>query len=200
MAPGAHAPSRSEEWTTSPISVGSRCFPCLHRPRRPADSAHAGIAGLSLFTARHRWSGTSQTLAQARSVAGSVGVVSFGREAPVSECVRCGAEIGDSFRYCPWCGWTREPKVSEFFHPHAVIERNRGGALRVSRYQARTPPMGHVRFSVWNKDGEAEAAISIDEPEARRLARFLREPERSAQPSRLQSLLESLRGSLLRTS
>jgi hypothetical protein len=32
----------------------------------------------------------------------------------------------------------------------------------------------HVRFSVWNETGEAEAAVSLDEEEAQRLASFAR--------------------------
>jgi hypothetical protein len=117
----------------------------------------------------------------------------------MSDCVGCGVSIGDEYRYCPWCGATQEPKLTEFFHPHALIERDRRGALRVSRYLARAPSKRHVRFSVWSKSGEAQAAISIDEPEARRLATFLLEPHGSAQPSRLDALIEWLRGSLLRT-
>ena len=31
----------------------------------------------------------------------------------------------------------------------------------------------HVRFSVWNEEGRAEAAVSLDEGEALRLARFV---------------------------
>jgi hypothetical protein len=34
----------------------------------------------------------------------------------------------------------------------------------------------HVRFSVWNERGEAEAAVSIDERESARLQRFLGVP------------------------
>ena len=117
----------------------------------------------------------------------------------MSDCVGCGVTIGDDYRYCPWCGATQEPKLTEFFHPHALIERDRRGALRVSRYLARSAPRRHVRFSVWSKSGEAEAAISIDEPEARRLAAFLVEPDRSERPSRLDVLVEWLRGSLMRT-
>jgi hypothetical protein len=30
-----------------------------------------------------------------------------------------------------------------------------------------------VRFSVWNEEGVAEAAVSVEEREARRLVRFL---------------------------
>jgi hypothetical protein len=49
-----------------------------------------------------------------------------------------------------------------------------------------TPREGHVRFSVWDESGRAEAAVSIDEEEARRLAGFV------AGPSRHPSLLERL--------
>jgi hypothetical protein len=117
----------------------------------------------------------------------------------MSQCIRCSRSIGDAYRYCPWCGQEQKPKLTEFFHPHALIERDRRGALRVSRYLARSAPRRHVRFSVWTKSGEAQAAISIDEPEARRLAAFLVEPDRSQQPSRLDMLVEWLRGALLRT-
>ncbi len=44
-----------------------------------------------------------------------------------------------------------------------------GRALRVSRYVDER----HVRFSVWDESGTAEAALSIDEAEAQRLAAFL---------------------------
>jgi hypothetical protein len=49
----------------------------------------------------------------------------------------------------------------------------------------------HVRFSVWNEDGVAEAAVSLDPPEARRLARFLGGggPTRAAAGERLRRLL-----------
>ena len=40
----------------------------------------------------------------------------------------------------------------------------------MSRYFGDEP---HVRFSVWNEDGVAEAAVSLEPAEARRLARFL---------------------------
>jgi hypothetical protein len=118
----------------------------------------------------------------------------------MSECIRCERSIGEAFTYCPWCGWHQEPKLTEFFNAHSQIERNRGGALRVSRYLARSAPRRHIRFSVWSKSGEAEAAISIDEPEARRLAQFLLvEPRRSKHPSQIDLVIEWLRGSLLRT-
>ena len=117
----------------------------------------------------------------------------------MAACIRCEGAIGEGFRYCPWCGWEQERKLTQFFNPHTQIERDGRGALRVSRYLAKAPAKRHVRFSVWNRNGEAEAAISIDEPEARRLAQFLVEPDQSPHPSRLDVLMDWLRGSLLRT-
>jgi hypothetical protein len=46
-----------------------------------------------------------------------------------------------------------------------------GKALRVSRYLADR----HVRFSIW-KERQAVEAVSLDEPEAERLASFLTAP------------------------
>jgi hypothetical protein len=108
-------------------------------------------------------------------------------------CVRCGEAIGDSFRFCPWCGSRQQLKVSEFFPAHRGIERD-PRALRVSRYVASAPPARHVRFSVWNETGEAQAAVSLDELEAERLARFLLvEPE---PPTPWQRVRERVRASL----
>ncbi len=108
------------------------------------------------------------------------------------ECVGCGESMGGFFRYCPWCGARQQRKVSEFFRPHGTIERDRG-ALRVSRYLAPAGPARHVRFSVWNDTGEAEAAISLDEREAERLARFLLvEPEPLTPWQRMRDCLREL--------
>jgi hypothetical protein len=82
-------------------------------------------------------------------------------------CAHCGTEIEERFRFCPWCAAPQRLKLTEFFSPHP---RDRGKALRVSRYFGDEP---HVRFSVWNEDGVAEAAVSLEPAEARRLARFL---------------------------
>jgi hypothetical protein len=71
-------------------------------------------------------------------------------------------------------------KLVEFF---GGTGEERGKALRVSRYTDE----GHVRFSVWDESGVAEAAVSIDEREARRLAAFLGVRERVG------SLLDRLR-------
>lgn len=83
-------------------------------------------------------------------------------------CSACGTEIEASFRFCPWCGVAQRRKIVEFFRPH---ENSPGRALRVTRYLADDP---HVRFSVW-EDGVAQAAVSISDEEAERLAEFLAE-------------------------
>jgi hypothetical protein len=83
-------------------------------------------------------------------------------------CAACGGAIEERFRFCPWCAAPLRRKLVELFR--AGIEADRGRALRVSRYLDE----GHVRFSVWDRNGEARAAVSLDEEEAARLARFLR--------------------------
>ena len=88
-------------------------------------------------------------------------------------CSRCGGAIGVGFRYCPWCAAPQRAKLVEFF---GGTGGERGKALRVSRYTHE----GHVRFSVWDESGRAEAAVSIDEEEALRLAAFLAHEARRA--------------------
>ena len=83
-------------------------------------------------------------------------------------CAECGGELASSFRFCPWCAAPQRRKLVEFFRAHP---RDDGKALRVSRYLTEDP---HVRFSVWNESGVAESAVSLDEREASRVARFLR--------------------------
>ena len=89
------------------------------------------------------------------------------------ECVDCGGLLEHEFRFCPWCAAPQRLKLVEFFFAAERIASDRGKALRVSRYLTGDEPDRHVRFSVWNESGEAEAAISLTEPEAGRLARFL---------------------------
>lgn len=84
-------------------------------------------------------------------------------------CPACGGEVERRFRYCPWCAAPQRRKLVEFFRAHPLIEQDEGKALRVSRY----PDESHVRFSVWDESGQAEAAVSLDEQEALRLATFL---------------------------
>jgi hypothetical protein len=102
-------------------------------------------------------------------------------------CVHCGQPAEPAFRYCPWCGAVQRRKLVEFFLGHERYDRGR--SLRVSRY-LRTPDQEpHVRFSVWDEHGEAQAAVSIDEEEAARLQSFLRPAPR---PSRLREALDQL--------
>ena len=95
-------------------------------------------------------------------------------------CGQCGGTTGDDYRYCPWCAAPQRVKLVEFF---AGTGAEAGRALRVSRYTEE----GHVRFSVWDESGVAEAAVSIDEREAQRLSDFL------GVRDRLGALLERLR-------
>jgi hypothetical protein len=81
-------------------------------------------------------------------------------------CAACARELEARFRFCPWCGVAQRRKIVEFFWPHP---NSAGRALRVSRYLGDEP---QVRFSVWD-NGVARAAVSLDEDEATRLAKFL---------------------------
>jgi hypothetical protein len=96
------------------------------------------------------------------------------------ECTQCGGVIERSYRFCPWCAVPQRRKLVEFFRPHPAIDAGR--ALRVSRYLGTGAEQRHVRFSIWNESGEAEAAVSLEEAEADRLARFVR-AGRVPQPS-----------------
>src|ERR687886_2368042 len=81
-------------------------------------------------------------------------------------CPHCGREVSGSFRFCPWCAAPLRRKLVEHFRAHPL---DAGKSLRVSRYTFD----GHVRFSVWSPDGVAEAAVSLDDAEAARLATFV---------------------------
>lgn len=100
-------------------------------------------------------------------------------------CDHCGSEIEARFRYCPWCAASQRRKIVEFFPAHRLLEDDAGKALRVSHYFGETPEECHVRFSVWDESGRAQAAVSVDEETALQLAALL-------QPRRL-SLIEQLR-------
>jgi len=89
-------------------------------------------------------------------------------------CRSCNGSIDGDYRYCPWCAAPQRAKLVEFF---GGTRDDVGRALRVSRYVDER----HVRFSVWDESGTAEAALSIDEAEAQRLAAFLA-PKRPASP------------------
>ncbi len=88
-------------------------------------------------------------------------------------CRECGGATGRDYRYCPWCAAPQRVKLVEFF---GGTGEDAGRALRVSRYVNE----GLVRFSVWEETGRAEAAVSIDEDEAHRLALFLGVRERAS--------------------
>ena len=92
-------------------------------------------------------------------------------------CKQCGTEIEWAFRFCPWCGHVQRLKLTEFFVGHAGIEAGSRRALRISRYVGDNLEERHVRFSVWSEAAagqtKVEAAVSLDEDEADRVARFL---------------------------
>ena len=93
-------------------------------------------------------------------------------------CAHCDGPVEPRFRFCPWCSAPQRLKIVDFFRPHPSIEQDRGKALRVSRYFGESEGERHVRFSVWDERGayvRAEAAVSLDEAEAARLAHFLAE-------------------------
>jgi hypothetical protein len=89
------------------------------------------------------------------------------------DCTECGGPVDARFHYCPWCSTPQRRKLVEFFRAHDRLENDRGKALRVSRYFGTDASERHVRFSVWNETGRAEAAVSLDEAESQRLARFI---------------------------
>ena len=88
-------------------------------------------------------------------------------------CGSCAGEVDTAFRYCPWCAAPVRRKLVEFF-PARAFPGEIGKALRVSRYLPDGGAPGHVRISVWNETGVAEAVVSLDEDEAMRLAEFVR--------------------------
>ena len=100
-------------------------------------------------------------------------------------CADCGGELEAAYRFCPWCAAPQRRKLVEFFRAHP---RDPGKALRVSRYLTEDP---HVRFSVWSPEGVAEAAVSLEEEEAGRLAGFLVTPQ-ARRPTPVERVLSYL--------
>jgi hypothetical protein len=113
------------------------------------------------------------------------------------DCQECGSPVEARFHYCPWCAAPQRRKLVEFFRPHDELESDQGKALRVSRYFGGSEAERHVRFSVWNESGAAEAAVSLGEAEAQRLARFIAAsgPPRPARPRLLDTVLGLTGGS-----
>jgi len=101
----------------------------------------------------------------------------------MAECAQCKGETVAAYRYCPWCAAPQRSKLVEFFVGADADARK---ALRVSRYL----PEQRVRFSVWDDTGTAQAAVSLDEDEAARLAAFIGpQPARSSLLADLRSLV-----------
>ena len=103
-------------------------------------------------------------------------------------CRHCGNGVEDRFRYCPWCALPQRRKLVEFFAPHPSVPGDALKALRVSRYFGDDDTVPQVRLSIWKNDS-AEAAVSVSEEEAARLAEFLAPPVR-------RPLLDQIRESL----
>ncbi len=106
---------------------------------------------------------------------------------PTVSCTACSGRLVRAFRFCPWCGAPQRRKLVRFFPAATAVPDDEGKALRVSRYVRE----GHVRFSVWDESGSAQAAVSLDDDEAARLASFL------AAPRPPQSLFSDLRARVL---
>ena len=106
----------------------------------------------------------------------------------MTSCPHCESRVEARHRFCPWCGRALRTKLVEFFPANPAIEGDRGRALRVSRYLSGAEGR-HTRFSIWQPDGSAAAAVSLDDAEAARLASFL---QGTTTPAERQSLLERL--------
>ena len=101
-------------------------------------------------------------------------------------CNRCCSPADPEFRFCPWCAAPLRLKLTELFGG------DDGRALRVSRYLAPPDREPHVRFSVWSPEGEAEAAVSVAETEAARLAGFLADIPAPRRRRRLRAALGTI--------
>jgi hypothetical protein len=93
------------------------------------------------------------------------------KEPPVPQCPSCAEPVDRRHRFCPWCSAPLRRKLVEFFAPHPGIPGD-AVALRVSRYLGDEAPERHTRVSIWNGE-RAVSAVSLDDGETRRLARFL---------------------------
>lgn len=88
-------------------------------------------------------------------------------------CPSCAEPVDRRHRFCPWCAAPLRRKLVEFFAPHPGIPGD-AVALRVSRYLGGETQERHTRLSIWDGD-RAVSAVSLDDRESRRLARFLSE-------------------------
>lgn len=78
----------------------------------------------------------------------------------------------------------------EFFAPHPAMPADASKGLRVSRYFGDEDRPPQLRFSIWSGDS-ADAAISLSDEEASRLARFL-----APMPQPRRPILDQIRESL----
>src|SRR2546423_1005109 len=106
-------------------------------------------------------------------------------------CRHCGIGVESTFRYCPWCAQPLRRKLVEFFAPHPAVPGDSAKALRVSRYFPAPDTPAQFRFSIWSDDS-ADAAVSLSDEEAARLAHFLA-PTRPRKHPLLEQVRESLR-------
>jgi hypothetical protein len=81
--------------------------------------------------------------------------------------------------------------VVEFFAPHPAMTAEASKGLRVSRYFGDDDRPPQVRFSIWSGES-ADAAISLSNDEASRLAHFIAPVPHPRKPI-LDQLRESLR-------
>ena len=109
----------------------------------------------------------------------------------VHDCRQCGKSVADRFRYCPWCAAPQRMKVVEFFAPHPEVTADASKGLRVSRYFGDEDNPAQLRFSVWSPVS-VDAAISLTEEEATRLANFITPIPTTRKPI-LDQIRESLR-------
>ena len=107
----------------------------------------------------------------------------------VHACRHCGNGLEDRYRFCPWCAAPQRRKLVEFFAPHPAVPGDVHKALRVSQYLGDDETVPQFRFSIWSAES-ADAAVSLTEEEAERVAAFLTPPR----PRR--ALLDSLRDTL----
>lgn len=104
-------------------------------------------------------------------------------------CSSCGRNTEPDFRFCPTCGTPQRIKIVEHFE--GVKDLDDGG-LRVSVYL--TPPQ-HLRLSIWKGD-RAQAAMSLNPSEAKRLGDFLQSLARHSKKETLEKSLRETAGAL----
>ncbi len=87
-------------------------------------------------------------------------------------CVRCGEQVDQEFRFCPWCATPQAGKAVAQFQAHPDVSTP-GRGLRVSRYF--DPELGppHTRLSIYDEDGRVLSVIALDDLRTSQLSAFL---------------------------